>query len=1398
MSDFGEVSRLRLELKQALEELSALSTAARNTGESVAALEAPVPAPVATAPIAVTKKLPQVPTMRKLQGANPAMRSSLEEYEFSSPLVSPTKAGNRTSLAQLSSSSGATTPIFGSPAVAQRATWTTAKSNRGSRGIATMSSPNLNAAASTALHPLMLTQEVDISSIAARFYHTCGYDRPNQRLLFHGGLRRDKPSRMCLSQLYALDVSGAADSKAVWQTIETTSASGSAVPSLCWHSNVFLDHTHWMLFGGKSSNNQMSNLAYILDLSTMVWSIVQPQGVAPEARGGHCLHRMPDGDEFVLFGGMDTMGQRCFNDVFVFNRTTRKWRQQLTSNPPVARFVHASAVLGNYLWILGGLKGSLAKSTTCGDLWCLNLETWEWLQPKAMGQMPDAGTYCLFPLDGENGTELLCLGSKAFDDTRSLFYILSVTGDPKQPGTVMWIKGQFSPKLKPSVGEGMSCCVVQKNVFLLGGRPGDEKADYIDLCLIPRDVFSAQVAAERKPLQSSAAAAAAVAAKKGKRLSQSSGAVAGAGAGAANPAVKKGVAATVGARGGKKLQDELRSPSALFKSAEEVTSVRELLVKGESGVFTKEASAVVAAAPISPRPKEKEDLREMLNNLQANFEVELSQRLDAESKFQGLARDYSALKEAYNLLQSEAQRLYQLAMTEVTSVSGREKLERRYDELRSASSEIMVAETPTLGSSNAAITKEKSGFFAAQTGKGVVKKDKMLEYHLHCVEKLNGEVNKLMKPLNTATATAAAATATPAAATLSPSPSVAALPTITSPVQLPRRSSAIISKGGSLAPPEKNAEGRRSGATSPTSIISPRDMLENSDTAELMVMQPTPPETVSELWRSSDLATEFTLFVQHDFPQHVGNVMFCCALQRLLDAHEKTRPALIESIIAEHVLADADSPALALTADLRESMTDDCNGRWVEQPPEDSYWLMLLSLVEAELKPAYAKYAAALKSPESRRQHHMSLKRRPDGSGHHQLVATAEEQLRERLAEMGKDSDQASAASDSGEATDEFLFKKVTSELISTEINYVTDLKVTTTIFRRPLTEEKSAILPLEVFNIFANIEDVYALNRKFLTVLQKEHGKPLGSKNYGKVFLEFAAQFQKVYLTYAGRKTVSRNTLDRLSATNKKFLSFLEECLQKAPCRRLELKSFLIKPVQRICKYPLLLRTMVDSAPKGYPDRASLVEAKKKMEEVVFALEDQLFVEDDKMKVLELEGALNWHREPKLTLAVEGRNMIYDSVLIVSEMQVGANADEAMMKNMRNIHLYLLNDVMLMVEQVEKKGVRRDFLYHVVGVAYSVVVPVPGKAAFQILQPQRDFKYLFRCASTEQKLTWVRVLTDAISAARTKTAGDAKAGLTGSGTPATAASAAAMTATTTTTTATTTAAQDQSGEAVE
>jgi hypothetical protein len=129
---------------------------------------------------------------------------------------------------------------------------------------------------------------------------------------------------------------------------------------------------------------------------------------------------------------------------------------------------------------------------------------------------------------------------------------------------------------------------------------------------------------------------------------------------------------------------------------------------------------------------------------------------------------------------------------------------------------------------------------------------------------------------------------------------------------------------------------------------------------------------------------------------------------------------------------------------------------------------------------------------------------------------------------------------------------------------------------------------------------------------------------------------------------------------------------------------------------------------------------------------------------------------------------LLFDGVLIGTEMEVGKQGfnDAVMFAKTTccfvddldkiththththpdcNFHVYLCTDILLIVEEREKKGQRRDCLHHVVALAYSVVIPVAGKPAFQILQPRVDFKYLFRAANNEAKALWMTKITDAI-----------------------------------------------------
>ncbi len=607
---------------------------------------------------------------------------------------------------------------------------------------------------------------------------------------------------------------------------------------------------------------------------------------------------------------------------------------------------------------------------------------------------------------------------QAFEDTRHFYHLLSVPDD--DPSQAIWSRGQFPAKYKLNVSEGMSCIVGLSQLFVLGGRPGDSDKDYVDFQVIPRDVFVAEKRSTLGPIPGSPK----VGARKSLGASASSSSV------SKRPPV---MSKTVSSRAAPQIKD---SRSIFSSSESEVfTSVRDLLSSA------KPSSSKDAISPESLSPRASDET-ETLSQFHQVFELEVSRRLELESKVQSFAQEISALKEAYALLQTETQRLYQLAMSEVTTPAGREKLERRYDELRSASSEILVNEPVK-------VSKEKSFFSAAvATSKGQSKKDKLLDYHVGCVEKINAEANKLLRPI--AAAAAAAATTTSAATT--PSTGISGSGSASgssSSIQIvtPEGSGPVAVQKPVITKALPVPKRKENSVTSP--IISPRDSEEGPSSPPLQASSPGKsaevpalPANLHDIWDSPELSAEFEVYVRHEYPEHFANFLFCQGLCRVMAAPQKTQVHLIEALVADHLVSDAELVVTALDSDMREAMVADSSSRWIDSPPHESYWNTVLGLVEVVLRPVYSSYLALAGQSVDKRRQHMSLSRRPGGSsGHHQLVATAETQLMERLAEMGKEGNAGASAAEPGEAKDEQLFKKVTSEMVATEINYVTDLK---------------------------------------------------------------------------------------------------------------------------------------------------------------------------------------------------------------------------------------------------------------------------------------------------------------------------------------------------------------------
>jgi hypothetical protein len=96
-----------------------------------------------------------------------------------------------------------------------------------------------------------------------------------------------------------------------------------------------------------------------------------------------------------------------------------------------------------------------------------------------------------------------------------------------------------------------------------------------------------------------------------------------------------------------------------------------------------------------------------------------------------------------------------------------------------------------------------------------------------------------------------------------------------------------------------------------------------------------------------------------------------------------------------------------------------------------------------------------------------------------------------------------------------------------------------------------------------------------------------------GQVFMAHIANMEKVYADYLKNHDAANKKLQTLQK-NPKVAIWLKECRDWASdlTTAWDLDSLLVKPVQRILKYPLLLSELLDSTPNDHPDRAALVSA--------------------------------------------------------------------------------------------------------------------------------------------------------------------------------------------------------------
>uniref|UniRef100_A0A8C6Z7Z0 Rho guanine nucleotide exchange factor 16 n=1 Tax=Nothoprocta perdicaria TaxID=30464 RepID=A0A8C6Z7Z0_NOTPE len=205
-------------------------------------------------------------------------------------------------------------------------------------------------------------------------------------------------------------------------------------------------------------------------------------------------------------------------------------------------------------------------------------------------------------------------------------------------------------------------------------------------------------------------------------------------------------------------------------------------------------------------------------------------------------------------------------------------------------------------------------------------------------------------------------------------------------------------------------------------------------------------------------------------------------------------------------------------------------------------------------------------------------------------------------------------------------------EIITSEYSYMHSLNVLVCHFMRS-EELKETMTQTEHHHLFSNISDVLAVSTSFFEDLEKRHQENLLIPDISDIVEEHASNHFNPYVSYCSNEVYQQRTLQKL-ATNSTFKEVLKQIERKPECGGLPMISFLILPMQRVTRLPLLLDVskIEEKRSKGCRDRCkpcSLVkncnEGARAMErtEQMYTLQKQL--EFGKMKPFPLVSASRW-----------------------------------------------------------------------------------------------------------------------------------------------------------------------------
>lgn len=165
-------------------------------------------------------------------------------------------------------------------------------------------------------------------------------------------------------------------------------------------------------------------------------------------------------------------------------------------------------------------------------------------------------------------------------------------------------------------------------------------------------------------------------------------------------------------------------------------------------------------------------------------------------------------------------------------------------------------------------------------------------------------------------------------------------------------------------------------------------------------------------------------------------------------------------------------------------------------------------------------------------------------------------------------------------------------EILKTEAVYLEDLRLIVAKFLMPFRVNMKMLSATDGGKLFLNIESLELISEEIHGAMKQafEQAASSAQVSLAPVYLQYTETMLQGFSLYCAGHSDSLSLLTRLKRKNAGFSTYLEQLEADDALNRLRLADFLTRPIQHICRQPLLLRELLKSTPQTHPDYEDLV----------------------------------------------------------------------------------------------------------------------------------------------------------------------------------------------------------------